>query len=869
MAAAATYRATVAGYGLGGFGGGSGGAGQYQGGGGGGGGAGLGGGIFMNGGALTLVNDTFTGNTAAGGAGGLGVSQAEAGGGAGSPGKGYGGGVFAVNGTLTATFVTFSATPARNGAGSALQGTDVYALSDKMDSGVHGGGTLSAALIDDILGQSGAATSDVVANSVSSGSNPILSGQHDVISNNSPTSGSGLPTGATIVIGDPKLGVLGANGGPTPTLALQTGSPAIAAGVSADYPGTSTPITTDQRGDARAGTPSIGAYESTAAASPTITVSTSSLALGTTTAGTAGYAQSFTVNGTNLAAAVAVAAPSGVEMSDDGGHTWSSSLNLNESSGALASTTIDARISADAGAGNLGGSIAINSAGATEMDIAVSGTITAAGTPTILVSTTSLSLGTTTAGTAGTAQTYTISGVSLTAAITITAPSGVQLSDNGGSTWTALLTLTENGGAVASVTILARMSPAAGLGIIIGSITNTSTGATESDVAVSGTVDFGIETLPGNIVASPSQSTYGQDVTLTATFSAARAGSALMTGTVSFYDGNTYLGTAPLSATGEGTGLRGGLSSLPTSSLAIGNHTITAVYSGDDNYTTAATDIPVSVRVVPASTSIRSSASTAAEGTILTAVVFVTSPGNPPVAGSVSFYEPGTLIGTVLVSNGVASLSVGWLPPGARLQRRVLGRLTLSTSESSLVVTPDGPRVTTVARYGFSGQPAYLLLYFNSPLDATSAQNAANYTITGPGNRRIKVRRAIYDSATDTVTLVPKGPLNLRSRFQLKVNGKTRTGLKNPVGALLDGGDKGRPASNFAASITRKSLAGPDSQLPTLGLIEAAGVTAARARSRARFDQARLHMAAAHARQSADAQSCAADHGQARRRSRQ
>jgi large repetitive protein len=780
----------------------------------------LGGGIFMNGGVLTLVNDTFTGNTAAGGAGGLGVSQAEAGAGAGSPGKGYGGGVFALNGTLTATFVTFSANAARSGAGNALQGTDLYALSDKTDSGVHGGGTLSAALIDDILGQSSAATSDLVANSVSSGSTPSLSGQHDVISNNSPSSGSGLPTGPTIVIGDPKLGVLGANGGPTPTLSLQTGSPAIAAGVTADYPGTSTPITIDQRGDARAGTPSIGAFESTLAATPTITLSTSSLALGTTTAGTAGYAQSFTISGTNLAAAVSVAAPSGVEMSDDGGQTWSSALYLNESGGTLAGTTIEARISAGAGAGNIGGSIASTSTGATAKDVAVSGTITAAGTPTILVSTTSLSLGTTTAGTPGTAQSYTIGGVSLSAAITVAAPSGVQISDDGGNTWNSVLTLTETGGAIASMTILARISPAAGQGVITGSITSTSSGANENDVSVSGTVGVGIETLAGNIVASLSQSSFGQDVTLTATFSAARDGSEPMTGTVSFYDGSTYLGTAPLSATGGGTGLRGGLSSLLTSSLAVGKHNVTAVYSGDDNYTTASTDIPVSVQVAPAATSLRLSASAAAEGTMLTANVVVTSPGNPPVAGFVSFYEPGTLIGTVPVSNGVASLSVGWLPKGSHAFSAVFsGGGALSTSQSSLVVTADGPRLTAVVRYGLSGQPAYLLLYFNSPLDAASAQNSANYTITGPGNRRIKVRRAIYDSANDTVTLVPKGPLNLRERFQLKVNGKTRSGLTNPVGALLDGGDKGRPGSNFAASITRKSLAGPDSQLPTLGLI--------------------------------------------------
>ncbi len=672
-----------------------------------------------------------------------------------------------------------------------------------MESGVQGGGTVSVTLIDDILGQSSATTSDFVANSTASGATPTVSDQHDVISNNSPSSGAGLSSGTSILIGDPMLGPLSANGGPTATMALQAGSPALAAGITADYPATSTPITTDQRGDARASTPSVGAYESTLAAAPTITVSRNSLALVTTTAGIAGPARSYTISGTDLTAAIEVAAPNGVQLSDDGGGTWSNLVTLPDIGGTVGSSTIDARISASAAAGSISGTIASTSSGATEKDVAVSGTVNAVGTPTIIVSTSSLALGTTTVGRAGTAQTCTISGVSLEAAITIAAPSGVELSDDGGHTWSTALNLASSGGTVNTTTIDARIIASAGQGNITGNITITSTGATEDDVAVSGAVNVGIETLPGNIVSSLSQSSYGQDVTFTATFSAAVGGSAPMTGTVNFYDGNTYLLTAPLVATGAGS-LRGGTSSLSTSSLTIGSHTLTAVYSGDANYITASTDIPVSVEVVPAATSIALTASTVAQGTMITANVVATSPGNPPIVGAVSFYEPGALIGTVPVANGVATLSVGWLPAGSHSFSAVFsGGGTLTASESSLVVRADGPRVTNVARYGLSGQPTYLLLDLNSPLNSTSAEIAANYTIVGPGNQRIKVRLAIYDSVTDTVTLVPKGKLNLRQRYQLKVNGKTRTGLTNPAGALLDGADTGRPGSNFATSVTR------------------------------------------------------------------
>ena len=58
------------------------------------------------------------------------------------------------------------------------------------------------------------------------------------------------------------LASLANNGGPTQTMALLPGSAAIGAGVIADYPGTTTPITTDQRGDPLdTPKPDIGAYQ--------------------------------------------------------------------------------------------------------------------------------------------------------------------------------------------------------------------------------------------------------------------------------------------------------------------------------------------------------------------------------------------------------------------------------------------------------------------------------------------------------------------------------------------------------------------------------------------------------------------------------
>jgi large repetitive protein len=331
-----------------------------------------------------------------------------------------------------------------------------------------------------------------------------------------------------------------------------------------------------------------------------------------------------------------------------------------------------------------------------------------------------------------------------------------------------------------------------------------------------------------------------------------------MTGTVAFYDGNTYLGTGPLIATGVAD-LRAttlfmavasptvsGMSNLSTLSLAVGNHIIKAIYSGDANYPTASVETPVSVQVIPAVTSTTLTASTSPQGTSLVANVVVTSPGNPPIVGSVSFYNAGTLLETDSVSNGVATLNVSSLSGGVHSFNAVFSDDgNFSASESSLVISTDGPQVTSVLRYGFHAQPTYLLIGFDGPLDSTSAQNPSNYHIIAPGGHRIKLTSAIYDSRTQTVTIVPSSRLNLHWRYNLTINGMAPSGLMNPSGGLLDGAGNGQPGSDYVTSITWGKLAGTARKLPTLRLVDPPNPHPRHAQTSShRHVQTKLHAAA-------------------------
>ena len=130
-----------------------------------------------------------------------------------------------------------------------------------------------------------------------------------------------------------------------------------------------------------------------------------------------------------------------------------------------------------------------------------------------------------------------------------------------------------------------------------------------------------------SVAASPSSSVYGQSVTFTATIGVVMPGAGTPTGSVTFMDGSTTLGTGTLNGTGT--------ASFTTSDLAIGSHAITAVYGGDGNFTTSSSNAASQI-VNQASTTTTLAASpssmTYGQSVTFTATIGVVAPapGLPP-----------------------------------------------------------------------------------------------------------------------------------------------------------------------------------------------------------------------------------------------
>jgi len=136
------------------------------------------------------------------------------------------------------------------------------------------------------------------------------------------------------------------------------------------------------------------------------------------------------------------------------------------------------------------------------------------------------------------------------------------------------------------------------------------------------------------------------------------------TGTVTIYDGQTALASAPLQVNSN-NGME--TVSIPLDPLSAGVHTLTAQYSGDSNYP-AFTFGNYTVAVGggrSTSTSLTASSTSMTAGESITFNASVTGPGHSTPSGTVKFTAGSINLGTVATdSNGNASITTTSLTPG-------------------------------------------------------------------------------------------------------------------------------------------------------------------------------------------------------------
>jgi hypothetical protein len=184
-------------------------------------------------------------------------------------------------------------------------------------------------------------------------------------------------------------------------------------------------------------------------------------------------------------------------------------------------------------------------------------------------------------------------------------------------------------------------------------------GSTASTIVTIGKADSASESI--TLISSSPTAIYGTNVTFTATV--APINGIIATGTVTFKDGSTTLGTGTLDASGKAM--------YSTSALLGGSHSITAEYAGDANFSAVTSSaLTQTITKADATVAVTSSVNPSTYGDTIVYNITISGVGVVPT-GSIQIDDGGTNLGAPIVLDGTgkATYSINSLTAGTHTIR--------------------------------------------------------------------------------------------------------------------------------------------------------------------------------------------------------
>jgi hypothetical protein len=333
------------------------------------------------------------------------------------------------------------------------------------------------------------------------------------------------------------------------------------------------------------------------------------------------------------------------------------------------------------------------------------------------------------------------------------------------------------------------------------------------------TVSVGPAATATSLSSSDDPSVYGQTVALTA-FVTNLSGADIPTGVVNFMDDQTLIGTVQLDASGQAV--------LTTSAMAVGDHTITAIYAGEGSFLTSTSD-PLAQLVNRASTvtSVISSGnpSTYGQAITLSASVSPLAPGDGTFTGLVTFMDGSTVLGTASLSNGQASLASVFLAAGAHNITAVYGGdanfdaststvlnqtvtpavLTVTANAATNIYGTANPTLTsTIAGFVNGDTPAAVTGSASLTTTATAGSSVGSYAITA-AQGTLSAANYTFTYAGNSLTVTPAA-LTVTANAASKIYGAANPTLTSTIAGFVNGDTAS--AITGAASLTTTATAG-------------------------------------------------------------
>jgi hypothetical protein len=244
--------------------------------------------------------------------------------------------------------------------------------------------------------------------------------------------------------------------------------------------------------------------------------------------------------------------------------------------------------------------------------------------------------------------------------------------------------------------------------------THTDCGVGVDNIEIRSIVSSSTVTTSTSLVSLLNPSTFGASVTFEATVSGNNP-----TGTVTFLDGATTIGTGPVGA--------GGVASFATSTLSVGSHSITASYAGDaGNAPSTSAALSQVVDPAPTTTSLGSSLNPSGLGQSVTFTATVTGVGP---TGIVTFMDGATTLGTGALSGGVATFATSALALGGHSITASYGGDANNTGSTSAPLAQTVLPATPALTLKVNGQhPTPPIVFTTGPLALTLDVGASTYT---------------------------------------------------------------------------------------------------------------------------------------------
>jgi Bacterial Ig-like domain (group 3)/Fibronectin type III domain len=225
------------------------------------------------------------------------------------------------------------------------------------------------------------------------------------------------------------------------------------------------------------------------------------------------------------------------------------------------------------------------------------------------------------------------------------------------------------------------------------------------------------------LVSFPNPSDFGQTV-LFGVGVVPTIGNGVPTGTVTLMDGSTAIGTNPLVF---------GLTAFSISSLSVGSHNITAVYSGDNNYLGSTSNVVIQKVHYDTKTNLISSVNPSISGQSVTFTATVTAAAGTPT-GTVTFSDGSTVLGTGTLSSGKATYTTNALSVGSHpITASYGGDATNDVSTSNLVVQVVGSKNSAKITLSSSLNPSVFgqSVTFIATLSPSAATGTVQFQIDG------------------------------------------------------------------------------------------------------------------------------------------